>query len=674
MGYKFSDLVNMDKLQGLFDSLYEVTGIVAGLANVDGIALTETSCSQLCQKYHIKNCQSKHKCIQATGRYSKLALKTIETTDKCTYYKCENGIAHAVSPIMIQGQISAFIYKPQFLLSPLDIEYFNNQARISGHPQKEYLEDVMELPVYTVEEMDRFMDLASCAVELMGEMGCCQIQLFEEQEKSEQRYQELMKKHQELVSTYEELALMEEELHNRKHKIEDQEWALKVSEDQIRYLAYHDPVTGLPNRASVTQRLAHWLSQPKSDNKKGAICFIDVDNFKVINDTFGHGFGDKVLKRLGVELERINSANGVDGMVGRFGGDEFVVAKFDIEDKSKIREFTNKIFEIFRYPWIIDGYEIFLTVSIGITVFPDDGREAEILLKNADIAMYEAKKYGKSSCEFFEPSMTERVVERLRMDRDLRNALVKEEFKIAYQPQINSRTGRVEAVEALIRWNHPNRGYITPDEFIPFAEDTGLIVPIGEWVLRTACRQNKEWQDKGYNPVRISVNISPLQLQRWNFINVIRRILEEIQLDPSYLELEITESNLMESIEENIPILERLRQMGVRIALDDFGTGYSSLNYLQRLPINNMKIDKTFVEDITVDRDKRYIAEVIIALAHRMNLHVTAEGVETEEQLRMLVNRNCDIIQGFLFSEPLYADQVERLLRRGRLNLKKFIG
>lgn len=278
-----------------------------------------------------------------------------------------------------------------------------------------------------------------------------------------------------------------------------------------------------------------------------------------------------------------------------------------------------------------------------------------------------------NSYEFCKVLTNDRSFKKIEIESDLRKALDRGEFYLLYQPQVNSKTGRVEAVEALIRWNHPERGVIPPNCFIPIAEDTGLIVPIGEWVLRTACKQNKEWQDKGYKPIRVSVNISPIQLRQWDFVNLLERILEEVQLDPSYLELEITENSLMESMEENIEILDRLRQMGVRIALDDFGTGYSSLNYLQQLPINNMKIDKSFVQDIANDRNKSYIAESIIQLAHRLNLEVIAEGVETEEQLRILVNKNCDIIQGFIFSEPLPSGQVERILRRGRLNLRKFV-
>lgn len=670
VNYKFSDLVEINRLQHLFDSIYEATGIAAGIADIDGTPLTQTGWTNLCMKFHRDNQEIVHRCIESTDSAAILISEAMDDEKKIVYYQCKNGIVHAITPVMIQGNIIAMIYKSQFLFSPPDLDFFKNQARDLGLPEDEYIEAVQELPIYPKKEMDRFMEFASRMAELFGELGYYRIRLMEEQSKSELRYQELMAKHQELMATYEEIEDMEEELHSRKHKIEYQEGALKVSEDRIRYLAYHDMVTGLPNRQNVHERISHWINIAKRDNKKGVVFFLDIDNFKVINDTFGHGFGDKVLKQLGIELERLN---GADSLVGRFGGDEFVLAKFGIEDEQEIHRIVDDILKIFSYPWIIDGYEIYPTASIGITVFPDDGNNTEVLLKNADIAMYEAKKYGKNTYEFFDRSMNDKVIQRMEMDRDLRNALDKGEFSLAYQPQINSKTGRVEAVEALIRWNHPERGPIPPSHFIPFAEDTGLIIPIGEWVLRTACKQNKEWQDKGYSPVRISVNISPFQLRRWNFINLVQEILEEVELDPSYLELEITESNLMESMEENIKILARLNQMGVRIALDDFGTGYSSLNYLQRLPINNMKIDRAFVEDITNDRDKRYIAEVIIALAHRMNLMVTAEGVETEEQLRLLIDRNCDVIQGYLFSKPLPPNDIERLLRRGRLNLMKFI-
>ena len=670
MGNKFTDLVDIQKIQSLFDNIYKVTGIAAGVADIDGTALTKTGWTNLCTNFHRANPQALRRCIETNDRSSEIVSTAINNHEEFIYYECSNGITHVITPIVIQGNTVALIYKSQFLLCSPDLEYFREQAKTLGIPEEEYIEAVKELPIYTKKEMDTFMKFASYIARLFGEMGYYQLRLYEEQEKSELRYQELMAKHQELMATYDEIADMEEELHSRKHKIQHQEGVLKESEDRIRYLAYHDRVTGLPNRSKVTDYITHYLHIAKKENKKGVILFLDIDNFKVINDTFGHGFGDKVLKRLGIALERII---GSDGIVGRFGGDEFIVVKYGIEVEKAIESTVNNILEIFNYPWVIDGYEVFPTASIGITVFPDDGNVAEILIKNADIAMYEAKGYGKNTYEFFKPPMNDRVIQRMEMDRDLRNALDKDGFSLVYQPQVNSKTGRIETIEALIRWNHPERGLISPGQFIPFAEDTGLIIPIGEWVLRTACRQNKLWQDKGYNPVRISVNISPLQLRRWNFIDLVQEVLEEVELDPSYLELEITESSLMESLEENIKVLDRLKQAGVRIALDDFGTGYSSLNYLQRLPINNVKIDRSFVQDITNDRDKRYIAEVIIALAHRMNLMVTAEGVETEEQLNMLTSKNCDIIQGYLFSQPLPSKEIESLLRQGRLNLREFI-
>lgn len=665
MGYSFSDLVDIEKLQELFDSIYEATGIIAGVADIDGKVLTKTGWTNLCKKFHRGNPKISHRCIESTDKSSELMSKALEGDRDFIYYECKNGIIHAITPIYIQGRIMALVYKSQFLLSSPDLEYFRSQAMALGIPPEEYIEAVKELPVYTKEEMDRFMKFASNIAELFGEMGFSQLELFKEQKKSKSRYKELIAKHKELIGAYKEMENMREELYSRRNKIQDQEGELKVSEDRIQYLAYYDRATGLPNRHNVIEHISHWLGVAEREDIKGALFFLDIDNFKVINDTFGHEFGDKVLKRLGTELERIC---GTDSIVGRFGGDEFILAKFGIKDKEAVRDTIDSILDIFNSPWVIDNYEIYPTASLGVTIFPDDGNETETLLKNADIAMYEAKEHGNNSYVFFEPSMNDRVVERMGLDRDIRNALDREEFSLVYQPQINSKTGRIEAVEALIRWNHPQRGYIPPDQFIPFAEETGLIIPIGEWVLRTACRQNGRWQDKGYNPVRMSVNISPIQLRRRGFISLVEEILGEVELDPSYLELEITESSLMESMEENIGILRRLNQMGVRIALDDFGIGYSSLNYLQRLPINNVKIDKSFVKDITKNVEKRYIAEVIITLAHKMNLTVTAEGVETEEQLRMLVNKRCDLIQGFLFSEPLPAAEAEKLIMQGRLS------
>ena len=471
VNYKLSDLIDINKLQELFDKLYEITGVVAGVADNDGTTLTKTGWTDFCNEFHRSNPDIVHRCIESTNVYSELVSNSnISGQKEYVCYKCKNGINHAVTPVLLQGRVLAYIYMSQFLLSSPDLDYFRKQALTLGLSEREYLRSLEKLPVYSQEKVQKFMEFAACIADLLGQVCSYKIELNENQEIADLRFQEL---------------------------------------------------AGL--------------------------------------------------------------------------------------------------------------------------------------------------------CEICDLPTDDRAFQKIEIERDLKKALDRGEFYLLYQPQVNSKTGRVEAVEALIRWRHPERGVISPNQFIPIAEDTGLIIPIGEWVLRTACEQNKQWQDRGFKPVRVSVNISPLQLRRWDFINLLERILEEVQLDPSYLELEITENSLMQSMEENIEILDRLRQMGVRIALDDFGTGYSSLNYLQQLPINNMKIDKSFVQDIAKDRNKSYIAESIIQLAHRLNLEVIAEGVETEEQLRALVSKNCDIIQGYIFSKPLPSGQVERILRRGRLDLRKFV-
>lgn len=790
MDYRFSELVDINKLKKLFDSLYEVTGIGAGVADINGAVLTKTGWTDLCNIYHRDNPDIVHRCIESSYRVPELVSKGIRGREEYIYYKCKNGLIHAVVPIAIKGKNVAVVYKSQFLLSPPDLDYFEKQADDLDIPQEEYLQEVKKIPIYPKKDMDKFMEFVSYIARLFGEMGYQQLELFREQEKSQIRYEELMGKHEELISMYEEIETMERELNSQVYRIEHQEENLKVSEeryqlavegakdvlwewdaqtqkitfsdkisqivgadvniqniafdglrelihpesrdrvyesllehmeglipyfrsefrlkistgeykwvlchgtamrndegkvlrmagsvtdiserrkseDQLRYLAYYDQVTGLPNRSNIREHISHSLFIAQRDNTRGALLFLDIDNFKMINDTFGHSFGDEVLKQLGADLQKKCKGNNV---VARFGGDEFVILKPVIEDQKEIYETISDIMHMFSSPMVINNYHVFPTISIGVAVFPKDGNMTELLLKNADIAMYEAKEQGNNTFVFFKPSMNDAVVQRMEMDRDLRNALREDEFELVYQPQVNSKTGRIETVEALIRWNHPHKGIVFPDEFIPFAEDTGLIVSIGEWVIRTACRQNKAWQDKGYDPICVSVNISALQLRRWDFVDLIREILEEVELDPSYLEIEITESKLMESLEDNISILNRLKGMGVRIALDDFGTGYSSLNYLQLLPINNLKIDRSFVNDITNDRNRRYIAEVIIALAHRMNLMVTAEGIETKEQLDMLTSKKCDRLQGYLLSRPLPIDKIDALIRRGRLYLSE---
>ena len=421
---------------------------------------------------------------------------------------------------------------------------------------------------------------------------------------------------------------------------------------KIEYLAHYDPVTNLPNRFSLTVRLSQALELAKRFSSRLAVIFIDMDRFKNINDSLGHQIGDKLLFHVGARLlETIRSAD----IVARLGGDEFVVVLPLIRSNISAAHAVAKIQHILSQTYTVEGHELNITPSIGISVSPDDGETVEELMKNADLAMYHAKSGGRNNYQFFTQEMNLTVQARLVLESDLRGAVEREEFLLHYQPQIDMTTGRVVGVEALIRWQHPRRGLVPPDMFIPIAEDTGLILPIGDFVLKTACRQLATWLSEGLPPFRMAVNLSARQFKQSNLPTLLAEILAETGIDSHMLELEITESSAMDNPETAILHLRRLREMGVELAIDDFGTGYSSLSYLKLFPVNRLKIDRSFVKDIASGSDDAEIAAATIALAHTLGKEVVAEGVETNAQLKFLRYQQCDIVQGYFFSRPLSA-------------------
>jgi len=435
----------------------------------------------------------------------------------------------------------------------------------------------------------------------------------------------------------------------------------KEFEERINYLAYYDSLTGLPNRALFIERLNESIAKTQKENGKGALLFLDLDNFKAVNDTLGHSYGDLLLENVGIALRKHMGKNDT---VARLGGDEFIILIPRLEEISAVEVLAGTLVNAFRIPWKLMGYEFHITASVGVTIFPDHGQDEQTLLKNADSAMYKAKEQGKNNYQFYTESMNAKIIERLEMENSLHNALERGEFILHYQPQVEICTGRIVGVEALLRWNHPAKGLVSPLKFIPLAEATGLIVPIGEWVLHTACKQAVSWQKMGLPPRIVAVNLSARQFQQQNLVEIIRRVLDETGLDPQWLELEITESIAVMDLEFAVSMLHRLRDMGIRIALDDFGTGYSSLCYLKSLPINSLKIDKTFVHDMTENLNEEAIAKAVINLARSLNLMVTAEGVETKEQLVLLKEHLCSRAQGYLFSKPLPPEEVLSLLRK----------
>ncbi len=433
----------------------------------------------------------------------------------------------------------------------------------------------------------------------------------------------------------------------------------KRFEETIRDMAYMDQLTGLPNRFLLTDRLNQVLARGRRFGFLVAFLFLDLDRFKVVNDTLGHAVGDELLKEV---AKRLRQCTRDADTVARIGGDEFTVLVQDLKKVEDVTKVAEKIFSAFKEPFRIAGHELFVTASMGVSIYPNDGIDAETLFKNADIAMYRAKDEGRNNFQLYTPTMNIKAMERLKLENKLRRAVEKEEFELYYQPQVDLSTGRVIGMEALVRWNEPDQGVVSPGEFIPLAEDTGLIIPIGEWVLREACRQLKRWHDEGYEPVTVAVNISMRQFRQKDFVGTVASILEETGLDPGRLDLELTESMIMEDTGTTIGLLRKLKEMGIRLTIDDFGTGYSSLEYLKQMPIDMLKIAQTFVRDITVDQDDALIATAIIRIAHSLKIEVIAEGVETTEQLELLRALECDKIQGYCISRPVPAKKAVSFL------------
>lgn len=433
----------------------------------------------------------------------------------------------------------------------------------------------------------------------------------------------------------------------------------KRSEAEIKKLAYYDTLTGLPNRVLFSDRLKQAITMADRDKRDTALLFLDLDHFKNVNDTIGHAYGDRLLK---ITADRIQSCLRGSDTVARLGGDEFVVILPLVTGAEDVSKVAAKILEALNKPVRFEEHDIYSSASIGISVFPDDGTSVDELLKNADIALYQAKERGRNNFQFFSKEMNVQALTRQLLESSMRQAIARNEFYLVYQPQYDIGSRSVVGLEALLRWRHPQKGNIYPLHFIAIAEETGMIIPIGEWVLRTACCQAKAWHDAGHPWLRIAVNISARQFKQDSFADLVRSILEETGLPPRYLELELTESTIMERADRNIQALRELKNLGVTLAIDDFGTGYSSLSYLKHFPIDRLKIDRSFVRDLNTDGDDAAIAEAIIVMAHSLKLDVVAEGVELEEQLAFLHSRNCDTLQGYLMSHPLSVEDVTALL------------
>ena len=449
------------------------------------------------------------------------------------------------------------------------------------------------------------------------------------------------------------------ELHLEVHERQNAEQALRDNEDTLRRLAFYDQLTGLPNRALFNDRLELAIAQAQRSNRYVAVMFVDVDRFKLINDSLGHSAGDSLLREL---ADRIKSSLRRSDTLARLGGDEFIVLLPSLSDSTDAATVAQKILRAVSIPFNVGHQEWYATVSIGISLCPDDGIDAETLIKNADIAMYRAKDRGRDGYEMYTPELHERALRRVTLENELRLAMSRGEFVLHYQPLVDFGTGAITGAEALIRWRHPSRGLLLPAEFIPVAEETGLIVPIGQWAIRTACQAAKDWQYTTGKKLRMSVNLAARQFQHVDLIDQIRDILYETGLEASLLDIEITESSAMVQTDQTTSILEQLKALGVSVSIDDFGTGHSSLGTLKRFPIDTLKIDRTFVQDITTDRRDSALVQAIVALGEALAVKVVAEGVETEAQCQLLRTHGCDGFQGFVFSKAIPSDEFLKMV------------
>ena len=444
-------------------------------------------------------------------------------------------------------------------------------------------------------------------------------------------------------------------------RVLDLQAELIAARESVRIQAIRDPFTGLPNRLLFSDRLSNKLAQAQRTESQLAVMFLDLDHFKVINDSLGHNIGDQLLKSV---AERLSANLRVSDTLARMGGDEFTFILGEVADDYPIQA-ANRVLSALSQPFNIDGRDLFVTGSIGISNYPHDGADVETLVRNADAAMYRAKEQGRNAFHMFTQDLNAMAVERVNIETGLRRAVEREELVLHYQVRVSLKTGVTPGVEALLRWHHPDNGLLSPAHFLPLAEDTGLIEPITEWVLKAACLQNKAWQNAGYNKMDVAVNISPRLLHRTDLVRAVENALTVSGLEAKYLNLELTETAIMQNPDQAVVILSELKNMGVSISIDDFGVGYSSLSNLRRLPIDSLKIDASFVRQITTNKDDASIAAAIVAMAHSMNLNVIAEGVETLDQLDFLKTLKCDEIQGYFISRPVPGQEVLHLLAEG---------
>ncbi|WP_243124306.1 EAL domain-containing protein [Clostridium sp. AWRP] len=625
MAFVLADVINISELKNLMERFYSITSIACYVKDISGEVLNINS-----QKYiHIFD-------KLGDDKKEEYILNQIINEREIGVFEGYGNLVYIGIPITINEEHIGTIFLNPVFLQKSDKDCFKVKFEKFNFDEGKYKLLIKNTPVISERYIEKITQFFHYGLILAQKTEDGFIMDLDTNKKLNQSYVELF-------GIYEQLCASEQQLRSKY--------------DGIKKLAYYDQLTNLPNWNLFKKEVEKRIEKKSGDNF--SIFQIDLDNFKNINDIFGYEYGDKLLRKTGEVLSQLHL-----GMVAKMGGSEFLILKNGYDNKRHLENIAQCMINTISGLWNIDGTETLISVTVGITVYPRDGEEVATLLRNADIALNRTKLIGKNSYKLFEKSMYNEILKKVEMEKELRKAIKNNEFILYYQPQVDMENTKVVGFEALIRWNSPKLGWVMPLEFINLAEETGLIIPIGEWVLKTACSQNKIWKDNGYSYDFISINVSPIQLKEDNFAYTVKKVLEETELKPEYLEIEITESVMMESLESNLKVINELKNIGVKVALDDFGSGYSSLNYLKSIPINTLKIDKTFIDGICSDYYEDIITEEIIKLAHRMKLEVVAEGVEEEDQIESLKGKNCNKIQGYYFGKPMPSEDIKDFLKK----------
>ena len=630
-----NEILEIEKLSKLLEQFYNATGLANSIVDLNGNILHGVGWKSICTEFHRKHKISLERCLKSDT----ILANQLKKKEKYAIYICQNGMVDVATPITIDGVHVANLLIGQFFFETPDKDFFIKQAEELGFDKEKYIKALEECHVYNKETIVRFLDFFNGLINMIGESALKTIKQKKQNEEKEKRAAELVIANKELAS---EISLRE------------------LSLEKIEKLLHFDSLTGLPNRVMLVNSLRESINLAKRIKKPIGILCLDLDGLRTVNDTFGRSQGDELLKAVAARL--VDLVRETD-TIARVGGDEFIILVQNMKNDDHIVKVADKIVGAFKQPFELSQNEIYVTTSVGISVFPADGETCEILIKNADLAMHKAKERGKNQSVLCTTIMKDIIAEDIKLSNDLYRSLERNEFEVYYQPQINLNTKKIVGLEALLRWNHPELGLVSPLKFIHLMEKTGLIDSIGKWVLHTVCMQNKAWQKAGLPPIRIAVNLSINQFQNHEIMSQIKEILDETKLLPQYLELEITESIAMWDTVHVVRVLNAFQKMDIYISLDDFGTEYSSLKYLKLLPINRIKIPMPFIQGINVDKKDEEIIKTIIVLARIMGLDVIAEGVETQEQESFLTQWTCDDIQGYYYYKPMPAKEIEGLLQ-----------